>query len=262
MKKELLKTVLPYGIAIVLLFIGSFYDYQITNALHGRLPYSGVFFERLILIPLQSMVIVTFAMLYLVKRKYRYLFCAMIASIYVVQDALHYWMRIDALWLYGILLILAVLYLFTILLLLSQMDQHLLQQRLPFFIFFTCVMLSAAACTTIIKHFWGRIRYRDLTNAQDFIKWYLPQGVTGNRSFPSGHTSGFTSILCFLEWRKNRYEKPSIVRTIIIWMLIIYMPISRMAMGAHFLSDTAVGFLMTYSWYLFYRRYYRRREVL
>lgn len=59
----------------------------------------------------------------------------MIASIYVVQDALHYWMRIDALWLYGILLILAVLYLFTILLLLSQMDQHLLQQRLPFFIF-------------------------------------------------------------------------------------------------------------------------------
>ena len=186
----------------------------------------------------------------------------MIASIYVVQDALHYWMRIDALWLYGILLILAVLYLFTILLLLSQMDQHLLQQRLPFFIFFTCVMLSAAACTTIIKHFWGRIRYRDLTNAQDFIKWYLPQGVTGNRSFPSGHTSGFTSILCFLEWRKNRYEKSSIVRTIIIWMLIIYMPISRMAMGAHFLSDTAVGFLMTYSWFLFYRRYYRRREVL
>lgn len=74
MKKELLKTVLPYGIAIVLLLIGSFYDYQITNALHGRLPYSGVFFERLILIPLQSMVIVTFAMLYLVKRKYRYLF--------------------------------------------------------------------------------------------------------------------------------------------------------------------------------------------
>ena len=42
MKKELLKTVLPYGIAIVLLLIGSLYDYQITNALHGRLPYSGV----------------------------------------------------------------------------------------------------------------------------------------------------------------------------------------------------------------------------
>ena len=63
MKKELLKTVLPYGIAVLLFLIVILDDYQITNALHGRLPYSGVFFERLILIPLQSMVIVTFAML-------------------------------------------------------------------------------------------------------------------------------------------------------------------------------------------------------
>ena len=117
--------------------------------------------------------------------------------------------------------------------------------------FFLALMLLNTVANFVLKQFFVRSRpyYEKLVSASGF-------------SFPSGHTSGFTSILCFLEWRKNRYEKPSIVRTIIIWMLIIYMPISRMAMGAHFLSDTAVGFLMTYSWYLFYRRYYRRREVL
>lgn len=262
MKTETWKMVLPYIVAVLLLGIGSFYDYQITDLLHGTLPYTGIFFERIILIPLQSMVIVTFLMAYAVKHQWWYLLCAIIASVYVVQDALHYWFVIDDLWMMALVIGIALLYALIIYFLLLQMDSHLLKERLPFFIFFTCVLLSAAVCTTIIKHFWGRLRYRDMQDVKEFMAWYLPKGSSGNYSFPSGHTTGFTSILCFLEWRRNRYEKPSPVKVIGIWVLLIFMPISRMAMGAHFLSDTAVGFMITYSWYLFYRSYFRRRGTL
>lgn len=65
-----------------------------------------------------------------------------------------------------------------------------------------------------------------------------------SNSFPSGHTTAFTTLMCWLQWKKNPYEKPSVWRYLLIerqffscrwhawlWVLI--------------LSDTAMGFLIT-----------------
>jgi hypothetical protein len=39
-----------------------------------------------------------------------------------------------------------------------------------------------------LKILWGRVRFRELSEPfSGFTAWYLPQGNTGNFSFPSGH---------------------------------------------------------------------------
>lgn len=257
-KRELI----PYGIALLMLLIGAFYDYQITDALFRPTSIFGIFFARIILVPIQSMVIITIAMLY---RKYHhviFLFMGEVVSFYVVQDTLKYWMNIHTSFMMAFIVIVSLLFVVLIFYMVSLCSLRTIEKHLSFFIFFTVVLLSATVVTSIIKTCWGRIRYRDLMDAGNFCVWYKPCGLYGNHSFPSGHTTAFTSILCFLQWKKNHYEKVSVIRYICITILILLMPISRMIMGAHFLSDTAMGFMVTYSCYLIYRRIFLRGGYL
>ena len=66
----------------------------------------------------------------------------------------------------------------------------------------------------------------------------------------------------FLEWKENPYEKVPKWKFFLIWGLLLAMPISRMIQGAHYLSDTAVGFMITYTMYLVYRYWFRKRGYL
>jgi len=69
------------------------------------------------------------------------------------------------------------------------------------------------------KILWGRVRFRDLAaNYTNFTPWFLPQGITGNYSFPSGHTAMgwmLLPILVFLT-DKNSWPHRIIGVTIII----------------------------------------------
>ena len=61
---------------------------------------------------------------------------------------------------------------------------------------------------------------------------------------------------------KPKKELMRILKTFLIWGLLLAMPISRMIQGAHYLSDTAVGFMITYTMYLVYRYWFRKRGYL
>lgn len=65
-----------------------------------------------------------------------------------------------------------------------------------------------------LKILWGRIRFRDLTaNYSDFTPWYLPQGITGNQSFPSGHAAmGFMMIALFVFFRISCFINESFLK--------------------------------------------------
>ncbi|PWL67081.1 MAG: hypothetical protein DBY26_05015, partial [Amedibacillus dolichus] len=78
---------IPYVLACALLLLGSYYDYTITDRLYGSLPSVGIFFERLILVPIQGVIIWTFCLLYVEKKQLWKLLCAFIASMYAVIDA-------------------------------------------------------------------------------------------------------------------------------------------------------------------------------
>lgn len=247
------KEFIPYGIAIVMLLIATFYDYQITDALYNPTSIIGIFFARIALLPVQSMVLITIALLY--KKRHNILLIGMgaIVSFYIVHDALQAWMNTRSKTMFVIMVLLSLLYEIIIFYIISRCSKQWAARYLSFFIFFSVVLLSAIVITSILKTYWGRIRYRDLANASEFCVWYKPCGLSGNYSFPSGHMTAFTAILCFLQLKHHRYQKVAVSRYLIVTCLIVLMAISRMIMGAHFLSDTAMGFMITYSTYLIYR---------
>jgi len=103
-----------------------------------------------------------------------------------------------------------------------------------------------------LKIFWGRIRFRDLTaNFSDFSPWYLPQGINGNQSFPSGHASmGFMMLALFVFFADKTFYKRIILKGIVIsWALAVCA--SRVVIGAHFTSDVLFGAFAIIVSYLF-----------
>lgn len=89
----------------------------------------------------------------------------------------------------------------------------------------------------LIKLTWGRIRFRDL-DPQDFegyTAWFLPQGFTGNYSFPSGHTSMGMMVITLMYFSSS--NRQSISLALFAGVYAIGMAISRMLVGAHYLSD-------------------------
>lgn len=126
--------------------------------------------------------------------------------------------------------------------------KSILFSRISFRIFFYGYLLIA----TPLKIFWGRIRFRDLAeNYSNFSAWYVPNGITGNQSFPSGHASmSFIMIVLFVLFMDQAFYKRIILKGLIIsWGLAVC--ISRVVIGAHFTSDVLFGAMIIIVTYLF-----------
>lgn len=250
----------PYIIVIIMLITGTFFDYQIDAFLYDPTNLFGIFFEEIILIPFMLLLPLTMALLYRVHRHICYLLLQIAFSVYIVHFNFQYFIDIELQTLLIIpisLLIIAICSIFV-----KCFDIYTLKRVEKHAVFFVCVFLTAMFFTTLIKLYWGRVRFRELETAAQFSVWYLPQGNTGHHSFPSAHTTAFSSILCLLSiTRKNHYQKTNKLIWIIVCVGITAMMFARMIVGAHYLSDVAVGFAITYTIFLMYQRKFYR-EVL
>ncbi len=99
----------------------------------------------------------------------------------------------------------------------------------------------------IIKLLWGRVRFRDLAPGFiDYTPWFLPQGITGNQSFPSGHTAMgwmFLPLLIVVKDRKNT-DIIKILSYILIVGWGLFVGLSRIVIGAHYVSDVLFSTMM------------------
>jgi membrane-associated phospholipid phosphatase len=109
-------------------------------------------------------------------------------------------------------------------------------------------LLNTVLFVQTVKTLWGRVRFRDLDALQaDFTPWYLPQGITGHRSFPSGHTALGWLLLPLLLLALDRGRRAKVITgaLAIAWGLLV--AASRVVVGAHYASDvlfsSAVGIL-------------------
>ena len=94
----------------------------------------------------------------------------------------------------------------------------------------------------VIKFLWGRVRFRELDPAfSQFTPWYLPQGITGFDSFPSGHAAmGWMLLALLILFDKSKvWIKNIIFMLIIMWAVLL--AYSRVVIGAHFGSDVLFG---------------------
>ncbi len=116
----------------------------------------------------------------------------------------------------------------------------------------------------VLKFLWGRIRFRDLQDGfTNFTAWYLPQGITGGHSFPSGHAYlGWILIpLVVLFMNKSKLKKwIAISLTVLFGLFISY---ERIVVGAHFASDVlfSAGIVIV-TFLILYRKHFLKKEVL
>lgn len=114
---------------------------------------------------------------------------------------------------------------------------------------------------------WGRERYRHMVATGDFSgfsHWFLPQGLaSGNEfmSFPSGHSANAAIVMWITLFPKfiPALEKKENILKVIACIWIGCVMVSRIIMGAHFLSDVTMG--MTISlvlFYVFYQKQYAK----
>ncbi len=91
----------------------------------------------------------------------------------------------------------------------------------------------------ITKTLTGRVRYRDLADFSNYTPWFLPSGISGNQSFPSGHTSmSFMLIPLLILVREKKWRDP--VKIIVILLVVgwaLFVGLSRIVVGAHYASD-------------------------
>ncbi len=133
--------------------------------------------------------------------------------------------------------------------------------------------ISQGAVHLVIKPLFGRLRYRAMyvleSNGVEgyslFTPWYhangkgvlteemisLGLGEEVFKSFPSGHTTGaamiFTiaSLPVFLGFEDKKYLKYRVVLFSVAAAYTIIVAVSRLIMGAHYLSDVVVGATIT-----------------
>lgn len=95
----------------------------------------------------------------------------------------------------------------------------------------------------LLKNIFGRVRFREMSAPfEEFTRWYIINGPTSHKSFPSGHTANAAAVLCLtLTARQKRTRQ-------ILWgigaVYILVMALSRIIAGAHFASDVLAGGLI------------------
>lgn len=114
-------------------------------------------------------------------------------------------------------------------------------------IFFVVYFIASQVIAYSIKIPWGRLRFRHMQEPlHEFIPWYLPQGITGNYSFPSGHTFNACCVFLLLYlpgiWKKGQQPNSLLWLLCCAWTALV--AVGRIIAGAHFASDVTMGAML------------------
>lgn len=108
----------------------------------------------------------------------------------------------------------------------------------------TCLLCALTVLVVILglKLLWGRVRFRtllELGTTDSFTPWWRPMGIrdTSFVSFPSGHTANACVVFLatlYLDRGRRRVR-------IGLFLWIVCVAVSRVFVGAHYLSDICAG---------------------
>lgn len=101
-----------------------------------------------------------------------------------------------------------------------------------------------------LKDLWGRVRPYELSSTEKFTSWLQINGVTGHKSFPSGHTMAGTLAIVFSWFVSAKRRKYFFTGGVIYGILT---GLSRVRIGAHFFSDVVFSFFLT-AWIIYLLR--------
>lgn len=132
------------------------------------------------------------------------------------------------------------------------------------------IIIVGFLCIESLKLVMGRVRPRSVSELTPFSPWYIRNGFLYRdivakadevKSFPSGHSAwsmaGITLWLYAVELKFSKNEMKLCAFVLGAWTITVM--VTRLMLGAHFLSDVVVGSgIMLLSYFVFTIRYYSR----
>ncbi len=239
-------------IAIVLLILAIPFDLEISMAVYDPKSLFGIIFETIGELPAFFIAIVSCAALILTSLKKPM------------------WTKISQLFVFGLLLvfcsllagilpfnylelplwpgmILGIVYVILAFWLVGKIPLHRYSELRRAAIIGLSTFLFALIAVDLIKIGWGRMRFRDINGSvSGFFTWYIPHGWTFDNelmSFPSGHAANaaVTIVITLVPTilpKLKKYSR-SLFAGAICWIVLVM--ISRVIIGAHFMSDVVAG---------------------
>lgn len=117
-------------------------------------------------------------------------------------------------------------------------------------IYFAIFVAVSGISVQVVKMLWGRTRFASMVGLNGgqgdftaFSPWYIPQGITNNRSFFSGHTIMAEGIYVLFYWfaTSDKLKKYKYYILVFCTLAVAMVAASRIILGAHFLSDVTMG---------------------
>jgi len=154
---------------------------------------------------------------------------------------------VPMLW-YGIAALLAIVLFVLALLIIKKVGNLKLREMRKAGIVLLVLIIAEMLLVNVVKIIWARPRMRSIESADEFVHWYKINGISNDnelKSFPSGHAANAFIMLAytmFLPYFK-KIKKNWALAFALAWGICV--SLSRVVLGAHFLSDVLVGSYIT-----------------
>ncbi|MCH4015202.1 MAG: phosphatase PAP2 family protein [Solobacterium sp.] len=109
-------------------------------------------------------------------------------------------------------------------------------------------VILSMVIVNVLKLIWARPRFIYMDDPQrEFKAWYVINGPAlvsdAYKSFPSAHTvsAGTSLSLCWLPCACTKLKDRKKTILVLTWIVILFVAVSRIFAGMHFLSDTLGG---------------------
>lgn len=246
------KHIIIFSILTIMLTIFTFVDLEISKWIVNDKSIFGYIYEVIGEIPVYlGVVLFGVTMFNLVKKESTKILSVLITFIgsllFIVMPAryLPFFNGVTAF----ILACLSILLSSLILFFSKKIPEDFYNKALPVVCIYFIVCCLGPALVFAIKTFVGRVRFEDLNASySNFTRWYVVNGITGNHSFPSGHTCSAATIICLNNLTKsfNFSKKQKALLYTITSTHVILTGISRVVLGRHYVTDILVGFAIVY----------------
>lgn len=267
--------------ALILIGIGTFFDFQVTHFFDGHFLFIARFTEIFGEVPFALCLAIPFAIFFHFQNKPNktinillgglYSLLGIFFSLFIYLGIFRYLNPTDgnshgevsvSMFIIAILLGL-ITYASFLFILSKKLPSSNRKKWIKSAISMLILSFSTVLVTNIIKMIVGRPRFWTLeNNINDFIPWYEINGLTtvnANMSFVSGHTANAFVLLAFaFFFVKGTKYYTNIIIASLTWGSLV--GLGRLLSGQHFLTDVVFGGLLTIILYLFIEKWLNRNN--
>lgn len=255
MLKNKIKDISVFAIFGIMLIVGTFLDFKISDKIYSQNNWLNIFIELIAKMPIYAIGIFACANMFFLalKKENRYLRIlfsfiyiagAIVCGALMLEDVISVF--IDSKIKYIISAVVGIAFFIALVVGLKNKEEFAKENKKEFIVILFSIA-TIVVLTFLIKSIMDRSRFADIILQEgSFTKWFK-KGVGGD-SMPSGHVASFVALFSCIPLY-NKLKKNTLkpwIEYLILMILAIIVALSRISNGSHFMSDVAVAGIMAF----------------